>query len=112
MPPLVVSSMIFSHPVRFRATRCKSRFCSVVETLARPIIVLHRDAARVKDRTAERDAHHNRGSTLRTSLASRTLREGGAKATRHRNHRLLVGTTTMDGGRNRIVAGHEAREAG
>ena len=34
LPPLTVSSMILSQPARFRASRCKSRFCSVVETLA------------------------------------------------------------------------------
>ena len=37
LAPLTVSSMIFSHPARVRASRFKSRFCSVVETRAYPI---------------------------------------------------------------------------
>jgi hypothetical protein len=37
LPPLAVSSKIFSHPARLSASRGKSRFCSVVETRAYPI---------------------------------------------------------------------------
>ena len=37
LSPLTVSSTIFLHPVRFRASRCKSIFCSVVVTRAYPI---------------------------------------------------------------------------
>ena len=35
LPPLAVSSMIRSHPARCRASRCRSRFCSWVESTYR-----------------------------------------------------------------------------